>query len=77
MNTPIAVAASIEVVRVFVKLRQIIASHAELASKLDALEAKYAEHDQKLVVVFDAIRQLMNPPVLPKTGRIGFQTPGS
>jgi hypothetical protein len=61
LNTPIAVAASIQVVRAFVRLRQMLASNAELARKLDELEAKYAEHDQKLIIVFDVLRQLMTP----------------
>lgn len=72
LNSPVAVSASIQVVRVFVRLRQLLASHMELARKLDSLEARFSEHDKKLVVVFDAIRQLMNPPQSEKKGRIGF-----
>jgi hypothetical protein len=77
LNTPIAVAASIQVVRAFVRLRQLLVSHVELTRKLDELEAKYAEQDKKLVAVFEALRQLMAPPQPPKQGRIGFQTPPS
>ncbi len=77
LNSPVAVAASIQVVRAFVRLREMLTNHAELARKLDELEKKYAEHDQKLVLVFEAIRQLMVPPTAAeKTGRIGFVTPG-
>jgi ORF6N domain len=72
LNTPVAVAASIHVVRVFVRLREMLASNEEFARKLQELEAKYAEHDQKFLVVFEAIRQLMAPPTTPKQGRIGF-----
>jgi hypothetical protein len=49
----------------------------ELANRLEKLEAKFIEHDKKLVVVFEAIRQLMAPPPEPKKGRIGFQMPSS
>lgn len=78
LNTPVAVAASLQVVRAFVRLRQLLATHVELARKLDELEAKYTEHDKKLVVVFEAIRQLTMPPHVPeKKGRIGFQSPGN
>jgi len=64
-----AVQVNIEIRRGFVKLRQILASHAELARKLEALEKKY---DAQFRVVFDAIRQLMTPPEkAPK--KIGFQ----
>jgi len=63
-----AVQVNIEIMRTFVRLRQMIATHKELASKLDALERKY---DAQFKVVFDAIRELMAPP---KAGpkRIGF-----
>ena len=68
LNSPVAVQASIQVVRAFVRLRQMLASNAELARKLNALEKKY---DVQFKVVFDAIRQLMTPPE-PKQSRIGF-----
>ena len=58
-----------EIMRAFVKLRQILASHAELAKKLEALERKY---DKQFKVVFEAIRQLMTPPEPTQKNRIGF-----
>lgn len=64
-----AVIVNIEIMRTFVKLREIIASHAELAKKLDALEKKY---DKQFSVVFQAIRQLMTP-VESGTRQIGFK----
>lgn len=54
-----AVLVNIEIMRAFVKLRQILSSHADLARKFDSLEKKY---DAQFKVVFDAIRQLMAPP---------------
>lgn len=69
LNSERAVQASVEVVRAFVRLRQILASNAELARKLEELEKKY---DAQFKVVFDAIRQLMTPPE-PKRKQIGFQ----
>jgi len=53
-------------------LRQMLASHAELALKLDQLEKKY---DAQFKEVFEAIRQLMTPPE-PKRRPIGFQKRG-
>jgi hypothetical protein len=68
-----AVRVNVEIMRAFVRLRQLLASHADLARKLDALEKKY---DAQFKVVFDAIRELMKPlPEKPK-GRIGFRAPG-
>ena len=69
LRSPRAIAVNIEIIRAFVRLRQMIASHADLARKLAALEKKY---DAQFKVVFDAIRELMTPPD-PKTKRsIGF-----
>jgi hypothetical protein len=69
LNSPIAVDASIQVVRAFVRLREFLATHKDLSRKLAELEKKY---DHQFQVVFDAIRQLMEPsPDKPKR-RIGF-----
>jgi len=64
-----AIHASIQVVRAFVRLREILATHKDLAEKLEALEKKY---DRQFKIVFDAIRQLMKPEDPPKERRIGF-----
>ena len=64
-----AIQVNIEIVRTFVRLRQMLASNAELARRLDDLEKKY---DAQFKVVFDAIRQLMAPPE-PKRRPIGFR----
>ncbi len=63
-----AVQVNIEIMRAFVRLRQIMSNHKHLARKLEALEKKY---DAQFRVVFDAIRELMTPPE-PKKGKIGF-----
>ena len=68
LNSERAAQTSVQVVRAFVQLRQMLASNAELARKLAALENKY---DAQFKVVFDAIRQLMSPPAKPKR-EIGF-----
>jgi hypothetical protein len=54
-----AIQVNIEIMRAFVRLRQILASNRELAKRLDDLERKY---DAQFKVVFDAIRALMKPP---------------
>ncbi len=64
-----AVLVNIAIMRAFVRLRQLLASSAELAQKLDELEKKY---DRQLKIVFDAIRQLMTPPTS-KPKQIGFR----
>ena len=72
LNSPIAVKASIQVVRAFVRLRSILAAHKELAKKLVTLERKY---DVQFKVVFDAIRELMSPPAADHRKKIGFKPP--
>jgi hypothetical protein len=64
-----AVQVNIEIMRAFVRLREILASHKDLARKLEELEKKY---DKQFAVVFEAIRQLMTPPEPPPKRRIGF-----
>jgi hypothetical protein len=68
LNSPRAIDVSVAVVRAFVRLRLMLASNADLARKLAALEKKY---DAQFKVVFDAIRQLMIPPA-PKRRKLGF-----
>ena len=67
-----AIEVNIAIMRAFVKLRQMLATHKELAQKLAELEHRLEGHDQKIHSIFDAIRQLMVPPELPQH-RIGFQ----
>jgi hypothetical protein len=69
LNSEIAVQANIAIMRAFVRLRRILASHADLARKLDSLEKKY---DAQFRIVFDAIRELMTPPAKPRH-KIGFE----
>ena len=66
-----AVAVNVEIMRAFVRMREMLRSHEDLVRRLDDLEAKY---DSQFSAVFDAIRQLMLPPV-PKKNPIGFTPP--
>ena len=85
LNSPRATEVSVYVVRAFVRLREVLASNKELSKRLDDLErtteARALQHDQfarntrvQLKQVFDAIRELMTPPELPKKRPIGFVT---
>jgi hypothetical protein len=69
LNSKRAVQVNIAIMRVFVKLREMIASHKDLARRLDDLEMKY---DQQFRIVFDAIRELMTPPAKPRR-KIGYE----
>ena len=77
LHSPRAVEVNIAIMRTFVQLRRLMDSNALLAEKIEALEAKYAEHDQHFHLVFDAIKQLISTdtdaPAPPKR-EIGFHT---
>lgn len=70
LNSEQAIAVNIEIMRAFTRLRTMLASHADLARKLESLERKY---DGQFRVVFEAIRDLMEPPV-PAKKPIGFRS---
>jgi hypothetical protein len=65
-----AVLVNVEIMRAFVRLRRILASHKALATKLSEMERKY---DRQFKVVFDLIRELMESPDPKDRGRIGFR----
>ena len=70
LNSERAVLVNIEIMRAFVKLRQMLASNAELSRRLDELESKY---DRQFKLVFDAMRELMSPAVRDRK-EIGFRS---
>jgi predicted component of type VI protein secretion system len=71
-----AIAVNIEIMRAFVKLRELLVSNKELARRFDQLEArvdKLIAHDEAIAAILSAIRELMTPAPLPPNGRpIGF-----
>jgi hypothetical protein len=69
LNSERAIDVNIEIMRAFVRLRQMLSAHKDLERKIIALEKKY---DEQFKVVFDAIRALMSPPEKPRK-RIGFE----
>ena len=70
LKSPRAVQVNIQIMRTFVRLREMVASNDKLIERLDKLEENY---DAKFKVVFSAIRQLMNPPVV-KRKPVGFRS---
>ena len=72
LNTEQAVEASIFVVRAFVRLREVLATHKQLSRKLRELERKIESHDESIQAILEAIHQLMTPPEKP-TKKIGFE----
>jgi hypothetical protein len=69
---PLPNRANITIMRTFIKLRGLLLTHKDLAIKLEALEKKYVEHDEKIQAIFQVIKQLLElPPEVPKR-KIGF-----
>jgi len=69
-----AVKVSVFIVRAFVKLRETLSVHRELAHKLGELERKVLNHDQDIASLIHAVRELMSEPDEPRKPRIGYQT---
>jgi hypothetical protein len=76
LRSATAIAVSIQIIRVFVRLRRLLASHDQLRRKLEQLERRVGDHDQHFVAIFEAIRELMAEADAPPKPRIGYQTEG-
>lgn len=72
LNSPQAVEASIFVVRAFIRMREMLGAHKELAAKIAELDRRVGQHDESIRNLITAIRQLMAPPPV-KSKRIGFK----
>jgi len=72
LNSERAIEVNIAIMRVFVRLREMMATHKELAVKLRELDGRIQDHDEQIVAIFEAIRQLMIPPDPPRK-KIGFE----
>ena len=72
LNSEKAIKVSIIIIKTFVKLREIVTTHKDLAYKLNELERRIEKHDLEIHSIFEAIRQLMSPPPEPPKRRIGF-----
>ena len=72
LNSKTAIEASVRVVRAFVLMREQLAAHKELAHKLNELENRVSSHDDAVANLFEAIRQLVEPPLRENRKQIGF-----
>jgi hypothetical protein len=71
LNSPIAVQASVRVVRAFVRLREMIAGNVQLAARLKDLERRLDSHDEAIIELFAVLKRLLEPEAPPKR-EIGF-----
>lgn len=73
LNSKRAVLVNVQIMRAFVKLRQILSLNKELAHKLSELERKIGKHDADIQAIFEAIRRLAAPPPVKPKPQIGFK----
>ena len=71
LNSSRAIEVSVFVVRAFIQLREAIAAHKELARKVSQIERKLGDHDEQIMALVKAIKQLIDPEPPPRTRRIG------
>ncbi len=72
LRSRVAIRASIQVVRAFVHLRQMLATHDDLARNIDAIERRVGRHDVELQEVLRILRKLLEPPPVPPKRSLGF-----
>ena len=68
-----AIQVNIAIMRAFVRLKQVLSTHKELAAKLKKLEQKVGKHNKLIIEIFDIIKQLTQPPKSKPKPQIGFK----
>lgn len=67
-----AIEVSLRLIEIFVKLREMLLTHKDILLKLEQMERKISSHDENIQMIFEALKQLLNPPQEPRP-RIGFR----
>ena len=75
LNSERAIMINIQIIRIFTRLREMITAHKDILIKLELLEKKVTSHDENIQMIFQALKQLLNPPATPRR-RIGFRRNG-
>lgn len=72
LNSERAIAVNIQIIRIFARLSAMVLTHKDILLKLKQLERKVTAHDEDIKMIFDALKQLLNPPQEPRP-KIGFR----
>ena len=72
LNSDRAIEVNIQIVRIFTKMKEMLLTHKDILLKLEQLENKVSSHDENIQMIFEALKQLLNPPQEPRK-RIGFK----
>jgi hypothetical protein len=73
LNSPIAIKVHIQIIRVFAKMRALLLTHKDILLQLEKLEKKFEGHDEQIRLIFEYLKELLNPPQ-PARNPIGFRT---
>lgn len=74
LNSDRAIEVNIRIIRIFTRMRELMLTHKDILLKLEQLESQVAGHDQHIQAIFQALKQLLDPPI-PKRRPIGFKSP--
>lgn len=66
LNSPTAIAVNIRIIRVFAKMKEMLLTHKDILLKLEKIENKVNMHDENIQMIFEALKQLLNPPPKPR-----------
>ena len=72
LNSETAIRVNIQIIRVFTKMRELLLTHKDILLQLEKMEKKLTGHDEDLQLIFQYLKQLLNPPQLPRN-KIGFR----
>jgi hypothetical protein len=72
LNSETAIRVNIQIIRVFTRMREMLLTHKEILLQLEKMEKKLAGHDEDITLIFQYLKQLLNPPQLPRQ-KIGFR----
>jgi phage regulator Rha-like protein len=75
LNSERAIKVNIQIMRIYTKMREMLMTNQEILLKLEQLERKVTGHDENIQLIFEALKELLNPPQEPRP-RIGFRRPG-
>jgi hypothetical protein len=73
LNSETAIRVHIQIIRVFARMKQLLLTHNDILLQLEEIEKKLSGHDEEIVLIFQYLKQLLNPPQPPRR-RIGFKT---
>lgn len=75
LNSETAIRVNIQIIRVFTKMRELLMTNKDILLQLEKVEKKLTKHDDEIILIFQYLKKLLNPPQIPRT-RIGFRKEG-